>query len=86
MTTVVTTATTTPKTPFVRGLRTAAQAIIGTLVGLVFVVWAVPGVPQAVIAYLTTNAPELLVSVGLPSGLISWLWNWYESRSVKTTV
>lgn len=74
------------RTSVVKGLRTAAQAIVGALVGLVIVVWAVPGVPSAVINYLSTNAVELLVSVGLPSGLVSWAWNVYEAKIAKKSV
>jgi len=74
------------RTSIVKGLRTAAQAIVGALVGLVIVVWAVPGVPAAVINYLSTNAIELLVSVGLPSGLVSWAWNVYEAKVANKTI
>ena len=78
--------TTTPspnRTSFVKGLRTAAQAIVGACVGLFIVVWAVPGVPEAVVHYLQANAVGLLVSIGVPSGLASWGWNAIEASRAK---
>ena len=71
------------RTSFVKGLRTAAQAIVGAFVGLLIVVWAVPGVPEAVIHYLQSNVVELLVSIGIPSGLASWGWNAFEASRAK---
>jgi precorrin isomerase len=61
--------------PSKKGLRTALQSIIGVAVGLVVVVWAVPGVPEAVIQYLTDNAIQIALVVGIPSGLVAWLQN-----------
>ncbi len=58
-----------------KGIRTAIQAALGVLVGLVAVVWAVPGVPEAVINYLQDNLVQVLLLVGLPSGFISFLQN-----------
>lgn len=58
-----------------RGLRTAIQAIVGFIVGLVATVWAVPGVPQAVSTYMTGHAVQLALTVGLPAGLVAFLWN-----------
>ncbi len=58
-----------------KGIRTAIQAALGVLVGLVAVVWAVPGVPEAVVNYLKDNLVQILLVVGLPSGLISFLQN-----------
>jgi hypothetical protein len=71
------------RTSFVKGLRTAAQAIIGAFVGLLVVVWAVPGVPEAVVHYLQLNAIGLLVSIGVPSGLAAWGWNAFEASRAK---
>lgn len=64
-----------PKTPVVKGVRTGIQAIIGSLIGLVLVVWAVPGVPEAVIEYLKINWLPILLSIGVPSGFVAWLQN-----------
>jgi hypothetical protein len=64
-----------PKTPVVKGVRTGIQAIIGSVVGLVLVVWAVPGVPEVVVNYLQNNWLPLLLLVGVPSGLVAWLQN-----------
>lgn len=58
-----------------RGLKTFVQSIVGFLVGLIVTVYAVPGVPTAVIAYTQAHLLELLLIVGVPSGLISLLWN-----------
>jgi hypothetical protein len=63
------------RTPLNKGIRTALQAIVGALVGLVVVVWAVPGVPEAVIDYATTNLVPLLLAIGIPSGIVAWLQN-----------
>lgn len=62
-----------------RGLRTAAQAIIGLVVGLVVVVWQVPGVPEAVTQYLQDNIIKLALAVGIPSGLAGYVWNLLRS-------
>lgn len=63
------------KTPVVRGVRTAIQSMIGAVIGLIAVVWAVPGVPEAVINYLQTYWLPVILSVGLPSGIVAWLQN-----------
>lgn len=62
-------------TPAGKGLRTGLQAVIGSLIGLVAVVWAVPGVPEAVVEYAKSNWLPLLLTVGIPSGLVAWLQN-----------
>lgn len=62
-------------TPAGKGLRTALQAVVGSAVGLVAVVWAVPGVPEAVVNYATQNWLPLLLTIGIPSGLLAWLQN-----------
>lgn len=61
--------------PAVKGLRTALQAIVGSLVGLVVVVWQVEGVPEAVTTYASDNWLPLLLAIGIPSGLIAWVQN-----------
>lgn len=63
------------RTPLNKGVRTALQAIVGALIGLVLVVWAVPGVPEAVINYATSNLVPLLLVIGIPSGVVAWLQN-----------
>ncbi len=62
-------------TPVAKGVRTALQAVVGVVIGLVAVVWAVPGVPEAVISYLQDNLVQVLLLVGLPSGFVSYLQN-----------
>ena len=64
-----------PKTPVVKGVRTGIQAIIGAVIGLITVVWAVPGVPEAVVQYLQANWFLILLGIGVPSGLVAWIQN-----------
>ena len=63
------------RTPLNKGVRTALQAIVGSLIGLILVVWAVPGVPEAVIEYAKLNAGPLLLVIGIPSGVVAWIQN-----------
>lgn len=63
------------RTPLNKGVRTAVQAIVGALIGLVVVVWAVPGVPEAVVEYLKSNAVPVLLAIGIPSGIVAWVQN-----------
>jgi hypothetical protein len=58
-----------------RGVRTAIQAAVGLVVGLVTTVWAVPGVPQAVTNYAGQHWLQLAVAVGVPSGVAGFVWN-----------
>ena len=64
-----------PKTPVVKGVRTAIHSIVGSVIGLIVVVWAVPGVPEAVVNYLQANWLPILLAIGVPSGLVAWLQN-----------
>jgi hypothetical protein len=64
-----------PRTPVVKGVRTGIQSIIGAVVGLIVVVWAVPGVPEAVVQYLQTYWLPILLAIGVPSGFVAWLQN-----------
>lgn len=67
------------KTPTQKGVRTFIQTLGGLLVGLLIAVWNVPGVPEAIVAYVQANFVPLfaglLVTVGLPSGLIAYFQN-----------
>lgn len=58
-----------------RAIKTAVQAMVGFLIGLIVVVWAVPGVPHAVISYVQSNLISVLLSVGIPSGVVTYAWN-----------
>lgn len=61
-----------------RGIRTAIQAVIGFVTGLLVAVWAVPGVPDAIYSYVTQSLPNFLLLVGLPAGItgvVSYLWS-----------
>ena len=65
-----------------RGVKTAVQTIVGLLLGLGVVVWGVDGVPQAIQNYLQDHLVEVLLVVGVPSGLTSFVWN-YLRKDVK---
>lgn len=60
---------------FSRGIRTSLQAASGFILGLFTTIWAVPGVPVAVMHYLTNNALALAVAFGISSGVIAFVWN-----------
>lgn len=64
-----------PRTPLVKGVRTGIQAMVGAVIGLIAVVWAVPGVPEAVINYMQSYWLPILLSIGVPSGFVAWLQN-----------
>ena len=70
-----------------KAVRTAIQAFIGFVVGLVVVVWHVPGVPEAVIGYTQNHFVMALVSIGLPvgvvSGVVAYVHNDVEKRLGK---
>lgn len=70
-----------------KGVRTAIQATIGTiaafLIGLVAVVWAVPGVPEAVTNYLVNNAVQLLTYLGLSAGALSGVFSYLQNKAGK---
>ena len=65
----------TPRTPVVKGVRTGLQSMVGAIIGLIVVVWAVPGVPEAVVNYLQSYWLPILLSIGVPSGFVAWLQN-----------
>lgn len=64
-----------PDSAVSRGIRTFVQAFIGFAVGLIVVVWTVPGVPIAVLQYVSDNWLSLAVELGVPTGLASFIWN-----------
>ncbi len=53
-----------------KALRTVVQA----MVGLFIAVWTVPGVPHAVFSYIVANMPVVLLAVGIPSGIVTFVW------------
>ena len=69
------TVTTNNDSALVRSVRTFLQTLIGVVIGLFVVVWAVPGVPHVVYSYLMDNVVPIALSVGIPSGVASFLWN-----------
>ncbi len=62
-------------TAVMRSLRVFVYAIVGFTTGLLATVWAVPGVPDAVRQYVAQNGPQLLLTFGLPTGLVSLVYN-----------
>ncbi len=58
-----------------RAIKTFLQALIGFAIGLVLVVWAVPGVPEAVVQYVQNNFVQVLLTAGIPAGITSFVWN-----------
>jgi len=65
-------------TALMRGVRTAIQAIIGFVTGLVVVVWQVPGVPEAVVNYTSSNLVQLAGAFGISAGLVAFVWNFFR--------
>ncbi len=63
-----------------RALKSAAFAVSGFVIGLVYTVWAVPGVPAAVIDYVQKNAWQVLLTIGIPAGLLSFIWNFFRKN------
>lgn len=63
------------KTPTQKGVRTGFQSVVGAVIGLLVVVWGVPGVPEAVVEYLKANWLPVLVTIGVPSGFVAYLQN-----------
>jgi hypothetical protein len=62
-----------------RGIRTGIQAALAALatfvVGLLLTVWKVPGVDTAVISYVQAHIVEVLLAIGVPAGITSYIWN-----------
>lgn len=66
-----------------RGARTAVQAAIAFVTGLIATVWAVPGVPAAVNSYVSGHVVQLAVGFGLSTGVVTFIWNAFR-KDVKT--
>lgn len=64
-----------PRTPLVKGVRTGLQSVVGSIIGLCLAVWAVPGVPETVTTYLGENWLPLLLTIGIPSGIVAYIQN-----------
>jgi hypothetical protein len=60
---------------FTRALRSAVSALVGFIVGLAITVWAVPGVPHAVILYTQDHIIDLLLTFGLSTGAVTYIVN-----------
>lgn len=56
----------------------AVRTLIQSLAGLALAIWAVPGVPQVVHNYLTSNLVTVAIAVGLPAGLVALVWNLFR--------
>ncbi len=60
-------------------LEVALKALVGFVSGLVVVIWAVPGVQEAVLDYVSNHWMEVVAIVGVPSvftGLINLAMDW----------
>lgn len=72
-------------TPKGKGIRTGLQALVGSavtlVIGLALVIWNTPGVPENVANYLYQNLVQIVVSVGVPTGVLSGFVAWYQNRS-----
>lgn len=66
-----------------RAIVTGIQAIVGFFAGLVFTVWAVPGVPQAVINYVGNNLLQLALLVGIPAAIFTFAWNYFRKNVIN---
>lgn len=63
-------------TPEGKGVRTAIQAgVASALIALAISIWNVPGVPQVVEAWVVENFIQVILAVGVPSGLIAYVQN-----------
>lgn len=65
-----------------RGIKTGVQAIGGLavtfLIGLALAVWNVPGVPMAVLDYVQNNFVQVAAMVGVPAGVVGFVWNLFR--------
>jgi hypothetical protein len=52
------------------GVRTFLKDSLKVIAGLLTVIWAVPGVPEAVTSYLETNLLNLSVGLGIGTGVV----------------
>lgn len=69
------------KTPTGKGIRTGIQAGVATaLLALVTAIWNVPTVPQVVEAWAVDNVLPLILSIGVPAGIVAWLQNRVEQK------
>lgn len=71
-------------TPAAKGVRSFIQAVPGFFVGLAVTVWAVPGVKEAVVAYVQNEGLGLLALVfsgAAFTGLFSFFQNKAEDRN-----
>ena len=70
--------------PKAKAKRTSLQAFIGAVaaffIGLATVVWAVPGVPEAVTNYLIQQALPLALGLGIPSGAVAGVVAYWQNK------
>lgn len=72
-----------------RGIKTSAQAFIGTfliipITNLIVKLWATPGVPEIVQAWLMDYFVLIATSLGISSGIVAFVWNIVLRKDVKT--
>lgn len=62
-----------------RGLKTGVQAFLGVAfvfaTGLIGVIKGVPGCSEAIGTFLQQNAIQYAALLGIPAGLVSFIWN-----------
>jgi hypothetical protein len=66
-----------------RGIRATFHGLVGFTTGLIYVVWKVEGVPEAVYAYLQNNLLGLALAIGLGTGASGFIVNALR-KDVKT--
>lgn len=74
-------------TPQGKGVRTGIQAFLGTavtlIIGLFVVVWNVPGVPEAVLNYVSSNVLPLVLGGSAASGVLSGIFAYFQNKAGK---
>lgn len=58
-----------------RSVRTAFQAVVALVVGLIVTVWSVDGVPTAVFNYLGSEVAVLFSTTGVAGLVVGYLMN-----------
>ena len=71
-----------------RGLKTTLWSFIGSTIVLGTTAWAaisgVPGCPEVITNFVRDNLIEIALALSVPSGVISFVYNWLGRSSVRT--
>jgi hypothetical protein len=77
-------------TALFRGARTSLQALVAFVVGLFFVIWNTPGVPQNVETYIKPYELQILLWLGIPTvfgaGIIAYFMNRWRGNITSPVV